>query len=102
MGIAVKINQDLYESARVVSKKEHRTITGQIEFWIKVGRTAIDNPDLPASFIAEVLTSLSKSTPVEQSQYRFEELLAQWNLEARPSEEGDEWLNMRPVGKEIL
>ncbi len=46
MGISVKINQDLYESARVASKNERRSIAGQIEFWVKVGRTAIDNPDL--------------------------------------------------------
>ena len=100
MGISVNINQDLYESARVAAKNEHRTIAGQIEFWVKVGRAAIDNPDLPASFIAEVLTSLSEPMPVKQPQYSLEELLAQWNPDARRSEE-DEWLNIPPVGKEI-
>jgi hypothetical protein len=102
MGISVKIKQDLYESARVASKNERRTIAGQIEFWVKVGRTAIDNPDLPASFIAEVLTSLSEPMPVRQPKYRLEELLPQWNPDVRRSVEEDEWLNIRPVGKEIL
>ena len=31
-----------------------------MEFWAKVGRAALDNPDLPASFIAESLMSLAE------------------------------------------
>lgn len=33
-------------------------IAGQIEFWAKVSRAALDNPDLPVSFIAESLISM--------------------------------------------
>ena len=33
---------------------------GQVEFWAKVGRAALDNPDLPASFIAESLMSMAE------------------------------------------
>lgn len=40
---------------------------GQLEFWAKVGRAAMDNPDLPTPFIAEALISLAEphedSTP---------------------------------------
>ena len=32
----------------------------QLEFWAKVGRAALDNPDLQASFIAESLMSLAE------------------------------------------
>ena len=31
-----------------------------VEFWAKVGRAALDNPDLPASFIAESLMGLAE------------------------------------------
>ncbi len=34
--------------------------TWQIEFWAKVGRAALDNPDLPIDFIAETLVSLAE------------------------------------------
>lgn len=44
---------------------EHRTIAGQIEFWAKVGRAALDNPDLPVSFVAESMISLAE--PREQA-----------------------------------
>lgn len=33
---------------------------GQSEFRAKVGRAALDNPDLPASFIAESLMSMAE------------------------------------------
>ena len=45
MGMPVRIDDDLYELAKLEAKAEHRTIAGQIEFWAKVGRAAIDNPD---------------------------------------------------------
>jgi hypothetical protein len=63
---SIRINQDLYEQARQDASAEHRTIAGQIEFWARVGRAALDNPDLPVTFIAESLASLAE--PREQSQ----------------------------------
>ena len=45
---SIRINQDLYEQAKQDAALEHRSIAGQIEFWARVGRAALDNPDLPA------------------------------------------------------
>ncbi len=61
MGMPVRIEDELYISARNQAKAEHRTIAGQIEFWAKVGRAALDNPDLPIDFIAESLISMAES-----------------------------------------
>ena len=60
MGMPVRIDDALYELAKSEAKAEHRTIAGQIEFWATVGRTALDNPDLPVSFIAESLASMAE------------------------------------------
>ena len=64
---SIRINKELYEKARQDAILEHRSISGQIEFWARVGRAALDNPDLPVSFIAESLASLAEprvhSTP---------------------------------------
>lgn len=57
---SIRINHDLYEQARQDAQAEHRTIAGQIEFWARVGRAALDNPDLPVTFIAEALASLAE------------------------------------------
>lgn len=57
---SIRIDQSLYDQAKVDAFAEHRTIAGQVEFWAKVGRSALDNPDLPVSFIAESLVSLAE------------------------------------------
>lgn len=58
--VSIRIDQSLVEQARIAAKAEYRTVQGQIEFWAKVGRAALDNPDLPVSFIAESLMSLNE------------------------------------------
>jgi len=55
---SIRIDKNFYEQARMDAAIEHRTIAGQIEFWAKVGRAALDNPDLPVTFVAESLASL--------------------------------------------
>jgi len=63
---SIRINQDLYEQAKQDAALEHRSIAGQIEFWARVGRAALDNPDLPVSFVAESLASIAE--PREQAE----------------------------------
>ncbi|NCA89370.1 MAG: hypothetical protein EOM92_10785 [Gammaproteobacteria bacterium] len=58
--VSIRIDETLVDAARSAAKAEFRTLQGQIEFWAKVGRAALDNPDLPASFIAESLMSLNE------------------------------------------
>ncbi|MDP2751607.1 MAG: ParD-like family protein [Rhodocyclaceae bacterium] len=62
---SIRIDQLLYDQAKVEAVAWHRTITGQIEFWAKVGRAALDNPDLPVSFVAESLVAIAE--PREQA-----------------------------------
>lgn len=57
---SIRIDQTLYEKARQEAQAEHRTIAGQVEYWAQIGRVALDNPDLPISFIAETLTSMAE------------------------------------------
>ncbi len=56
----IRIDQTLYNQARQDALAEHRTIAGQIEYWARLGRAALDNPDLPISFIAESLASMAE------------------------------------------
>lgn len=58
--VSMRIDETLVDEARAAAKAEYRTVQGQVEFWAKVGRAALDNPDLPASFIAESLMSLAE------------------------------------------
>lgn len=65
--LSVRIDETLVNAARVAAKAEFRTVQGQVEYWAKVGRAALDNPDLPVSFVAESLMSMAEpredSTP---------------------------------------
>jgi hypothetical protein len=60
MGMPVRIEDRLYALARTEAAVEKRTIAGQIEYWAMVGRAALDNPDLPVTFVAESLASLAE------------------------------------------
>lgn len=62
---SIRIDQSLFEQAKADAAIEHRTIAGQVEYWAKVGRAALDNPDLPVNFIAEALASIAE--PREQA-----------------------------------
>jgi len=62
---SIRIDQTLDDQAKADAAAEHRTIAGQVEFWAKLGRAALDNPDLPVSFIAESLASMAE--PIEQA-----------------------------------
>jgi hypothetical protein len=70
MGMPVRIEDELYEQAKLASKGECRTIAGQLEFWARVGKAVLDNPDLPAEFVRDLLiaraedkTQLTSFTP---------------------------------------
>lgn len=55
MGMPVRIDDALYDQARAQAHAERRTIAGQIEFWALIGRTALDNPDLPIDLVRDLL-----------------------------------------------
>jgi hypothetical protein len=55
VGIAVRINEKIYNDAKKVAKAEFRSIPNQIELWATLGKCALDNPDLPIEFIKELL-----------------------------------------------
>lgn len=58
--VSIRIDAALASAARAAAKAELRTARGQLEFWAQVGRASLENPDLPASFIAEALMSLAE------------------------------------------
>lgn len=57
MGTAIRINDDIYLAAQSVAGAERRSIPQQIEFWALIGKTALENPDLPIDFVRELLIS---------------------------------------------
>lgn len=73
MSMPVRLDKETYERAKAEAAIEHRTIAGQVEYWAKVGRTAIDNPDLPIDFIIDVLAALAERASEKVQLVRREE-----------------------------
>ena len=57
MGIPIRIDESIYDEAKKVAAADFRSIPNQIEYWAKLGKCALDNPDLPIEFIKDVLLS---------------------------------------------
>ena len=57
--VAVKIDSDIVESAKIYGMAESRSATKQIEYWAKIGKIAQDNPDLTFQDIADLLLSMA-------------------------------------------
>lgn len=66
MSVSIRIDDALYETARVRAKAEMRSIPQQVAYWAKVGRVALDNPDLPIEFVRDMLQAMEEeSEPFE-------------------------------------
>ena len=57
MSIAVRIDDELYRAAEKMAKAESRTTALQVQYWAKIGKAALDNPDLPVEFIRSMIDS---------------------------------------------
>ena len=55
MAIEVKLSEEIVTNARINAKVSSRSVTEQIEHWIKIGKIAEDNPDLTYDFIKNIL-----------------------------------------------
>jgi hypothetical protein len=71
MAIAIKISDSLISDARVYSKVNHRSLTGQIEFWAKIGKCSEENPDLTYAQIKEMLLGLEELNSGQKIEYKF-------------------------------
>lgn len=58
----VQIDKELFDAAEIEAKANFRSTENQINFWAKVGRNALANPDLPVDFIAQVLIAKNQQT----------------------------------------
>jgi len=73
MPTAVRISDQLVEKAKIRAHIFKRSTAGQIEFWAKIGEIAEDNPDLPYSFIKNILIGREEIKSDRVSSYIFGE-----------------------------
>ncbi len=71
MPTAVRISEELVNEAKKISKIDHRSLTGQIEHWARIGKCAEENPDLTYDLIKEILIGLVELDQDEKTEYQF-------------------------------
>lgn len=71
MTTAVRISKELLREAKLFSKIDNRSITGQVEYWAKIGKCAEENPDLTYRLIKDILIGLEELNHGERSEYQF-------------------------------
>ncbi len=71
MATAVRVSQELVKEAKIYSKVDKRSITGQIEHWARVGKCAEENPDLTYNAIKDILIGIAELEQGEVTEYQF-------------------------------
>ena len=67
----IRLNSDLIKIAEVKGKAEYRKPSQQIEYWTKIARCGIDNPDLSFSEIRSILEGLVEAESGMTEEYKF-------------------------------
>ena len=71
--VSVRLDKELFDAASVEGRAEYRSAAQQINFWAKVGRNALANPDLPVEFVRDIL--IAKELPMEEFSLELEKWL---------------------------
>lgn len=71
MAVAMKLSDDLVEVAKIVAAAEHRSVPKQIEYWARIGKAALDNPDMPLRLIQDTMLAIEEVRAGQVSPYMF-------------------------------
>lgn len=71
MTTAVRVSEKLVQAAKIYSKIDNRSITGQIEHWARIGKCAEENPDLTYGLIKEIFIGMAELDQGESTEYTF-------------------------------
>lgn len=68
---AVKIDSDILAQAKAYGEAESRSASKQVEYWLKIGKIAQDNPDLNYADITEILLGMAQVKAGMTTPYQF-------------------------------
>ncbi len=71
MPMSVKLSDELVKQARQYGEVYHRSTPKQIEYWSRIGKILEENPDLPYSFIKDVLLAKQEAESGDLTPYEF-------------------------------
>ncbi|MCL2069532.1 MAG: ParD-like family protein [Treponema sp.] len=68
---AVRLSEEIMQDAISCAPRNSRSVPKQIEHWVKIGKVAEDNPDLPYEFIKDVLLAKLEIEQGNVSPFKF-------------------------------
>ncbi len=71
MATTIKLSDDVVNEAKRYASIYSRSTPKQIEYWMNIGKIAEENPDLPYSFIKEILLARAELKDKEVTPYKF-------------------------------
>jgi len=69
--MSVKLSDELVKQARQYGEVYHRSTPKQIEYWSRIGKILEENPDLPYSFVKDVLLAKQEAESGDLTPYEF-------------------------------
>ena len=71
MAVALKLSDDLVEDAKAIAAAEHRSVPKQIEYWARIGKAVLENPEMPLRLIQDTMLSLEEAKAGRLAPYKF-------------------------------
>jgi hypothetical protein len=71
MSVALKLSEQLVEDAKPHAAAEHRSVPKQIEYWARIGKAVLENPEMPLRLIQDTLLSREEAKAGLATPYQF-------------------------------
>ncbi|MBK5205963.1 MAG: hypothetical protein JJD98_11315 [Polaromonas sp.] len=71
MAVALKLSDELVRDAKPHAAAEHRSVPKQIEYWARIGKAVLENPDLPLQLIQDTILSREEVKAGLSTPYQF-------------------------------
>ena len=71
MPVALKLSDELVEDAKPHAAAEHRSVPKQIEYWARIGKAVLENPELPLRVIQDTILSREEIKAGLAKPYQF-------------------------------
>lgn len=71
MAIALKLSDDLVEDAKTTASAENRSVPRQIEYWARIGKAVLENPEMPLRLIQDTMLSIQEAKAGKLEPYQF-------------------------------
>ncbi|CAM8667931.1 ParD-like antitoxin of type II bacterial toxin-antitoxin system [Comamonadaceae bacterium] len=72
MPVAIKLSKGLVDDAKIVALAKHRTVPKQIEYWARIGKAVLDNPELPLRLIQDAMRGLDEAKTGKVAEYKLD------------------------------